>query len=780
MAKFGIGDSVRRLEDPRLLMGGGRYTDDTKLARPAARLYVLRSPHAHADIKRIDTNAARKAPGVLLVFTGEDVKKAGFGDVPCLVPLDNRDGTPRGDTPRPMLAQGRVRHVGDPVALVVAETLEQAKDASELIEVDYAERPHVVGTYEAAQPGAPLVHDHIRNNIVFDWAMGDAAATDAAFAKAAKVVKLQLVNQRLVVNSMEPRGAICEYDATDDRSTLWVSSQGVSMIRPVVADMILNIGSPKLRVRTGDVGGGFGMKIFVHPEYPMVVWASRALKRTVKWIPDRQEAFQSDVQGRDHVSIAEMALDKDAKFIGCRITTYAALGAYLNHFSVFIPTLAGSSMLVGLYQTPAIYVNVKGVMTNTVPTDAYRGAGRPEAAYLVERFVDHIARETGLTPDDIRRKNFVKPSQIPWKTALGDTYDSGDFEGVMRKGMDKADWKGFAARRASSAAKGKWRGIGMATYVEKCSGGPPETAVAKFNDDATVTLYLGNQTNGQGHETAITQIASAKLGIDSSRIRIVQGDSDVVPEGFTGGSRTIAVAGVATVGVADKIIAKGKLVAASALEASAADIDYTDGTFKIVGTDRSISLFDAAKAAKDPRHVPKGEKPGLDDEFTRTPEADTFPNGCHICELEIDPDTGTLEIVNYSVMDDFGMALNPLLLQGQIHGGVGQGVGQALTEKAVYDSKSGQLISGSFMDYALPRADIVPAVAFGLHNSPCKTNPLGVKGAGEAGAIGAPPAVVNAIVDAIYAHTGVKHVDMPVTAASLWKAIDANRGRKAA
>ncbi|MEA2847125.1 MAG: aerobic carbon-monoxide dehydrogenase large subunit, partial [Rhodospirillaceae bacterium] len=450
MAKFGIGQSIRRVEDPRLLTGGGRYTDDTKLGAPAARAYVLRSPHAHADIRKIDTTAAKKAPGVLLVFTGEDVKKADFGDVPCLVPLENRNGSQRGETPRPMLAQGRVRHVGDPVALVVAETLEQAKDAAELIEIDYEARPHVVGTYEAAQPGAPLVHDHIKDNIVFDWEMGDRAKTEAAFAKADRTVKLQIVNNRLVVNSMEPRGAICEYDPKDDRSTLWVSSQGVSMIRPVVADMILKIGSPKLRVRTGDVGGGFGMKIFVHPEYPMVVWASRTLKRTVKWIPDRQEAFQSDVQGRDHVSIAEMALDKDAHFIGCRITTHAALGAYLSHFSAFIPTLAGSSMLVGLYQTPATYVNVKGVMTNTVPTDAYRGAGRPEAAFLLVRFVDHIARETGLAPDEIRARNFVKPSQIPWKTALGDTYDSGDFETVMRKGMDKADWKGFPSRRAAS------------------------------------------------------------------------------------------------------------------------------------------------------------------------------------------------------------------------------------------------------------------------------------------------------------------------------------------
>ena len=707
---------------------------------------------------------------MLLIFTGQDVKQADFGDVPCLVPLANRDGSPRGETPRPVLALDRVRHVGDAVALVVAETLEQAKDAAELIDVDYAPRPHVVGTYEAAQPGAPLVHDGIKDNIVFDWEMGDRARTDAAFAKAHKVVTLKLVNQRLVVNSMEPRGAICEYDSKDDRSTLWLSSQGVHMIRPVVADMILKIGSAKLRVRTGDVGGGFGMKIFVHPEYPMVVWASRTLKRTVKWIPDRQEAFQSDVQGRDHVSIAEMALDKDCRFIGERITTYAALGAYLSHFSAFIPTLAGSSMLNGLYTTPAIYVNVKGVMTNTVPTDAYRGAGRPEASYLMERFVDHIARETGKTPDEIRAINFIKPTQLPYKTALGDSYDSGDFETVMRKGMETADWKGFPARRAQSAAKGKWRGIGMATYVEKCSGGSPETTIAKFTEDGLLTLYVGNQSNGQGHETAIAHVASAKFGIDIERIKVVQGDSDVVPEGMTGGSRTVAVNGAATAGVAETIIAKGKPLAANMLEASAADIDYSDGAYKIVGTDRTVSLFDVAQA----------NKGALDDQFTRTPEADTYPNGCHICELEIDPDTGTLQILNYSVMDDFGVALNPLLLQGQIHGGVGQGVGQALTEKTVYDADSGQLISGSFMDYALPRADVVPHVQFGLHNSPCKTNPLGVKGAGEAGAIGAPPSVVNAIVDAIHAHTGVKHVDMPVTAASLWAVIEAHQGKKAA
>jgi carbon-monoxide dehydrogenase large subunit len=780
MAKFGIGQSIRRVEDPRLLTGGGRYTDDTRLAGGAARAYVLRSPHAHAAIRGIDAAAAKKAPGVLAVLTYADVKAAGFGDLPCLVPLANRDGSQRGDTSRPMLANGRVRHVGDPVAFVVAETLEQAKDAAEQINVDYDVIPSVTDTWGAAQPGAPQIWDAIKGNIVFDWEMGDAKATDAAFAKADRVVKLQIVNNRLVVNSMEPRGAICEHDAAADRSTLWVSSQGVSMIRPYVADMVLKIGSDKLRVRTGDVGGGFGMKIFVHPEYPLVVWASRLLKRTVKWIPDRQESFVSDVQGRDHVSFAEMALDKDSRFLGLRITTYAALGAYLSHFSAFIPTMAGTSMLAGLYQTPAIYVNVKGVMTNTVPTDAYRGAGRPEAAYLLERFVDHIARETGLAPDEIRARNFVRRDQMPWNTALGDTYDSGDFETVMRKAMERAEWAGFAQRRAEALRHGKWRGIGMATYVEKCSGPPDETAVAKFQDDDIIAVYLGNQTNGQGHETAFTQIMSDRLGVDAERIRIVQGDSDVTPDGMTGGSRAIPVAGAAVQGVSDKIIAKGKMVAAHVLEAAAGDIEYRDGEFRIVGTDRRLTLFEAARAAKDPKNLPAGEKPGLDDEFTRTPEAATFPNGCHICEIDLDPDTGRLEIVRYTVMDDFGKAMNPLLLQGQVHGGIGQGVGQALTEHTVYDKESGQLLSGSLMDYAMPRADIVPHVTFDMHNSVCTTNPLGLKGAGEAGAIGAPPAVINALVDALAPHTGVKHIDMPATPLAIWQTIQAHRKKAAA
>ncbi|WP_119420032.1 xanthine dehydrogenase family protein molybdopterin-binding subunit [Desertibaculum subflavum] len=778
--KFALGQPYARVEDPRLLTGGGRYADDVKLSARPTRAYVLRSPHAHAVIRKIDIGAASKAPGVLTVLTYADVKADGLGDMPCMVPLQNRDGSDRGDTARPILANGKVRHVGDPVALIVAETLEQAKDAAELIEIDYEPLKAVVNSMDAIKPGAPLIWDNIKSNICFDWELGDKAGVDAAFAKAAKTVKLEIVNNRIVVNSMEPRAAIADYDAKTDRSTLYTPTQGVHIVHPQIADMILKIGGPKLRVVSGDVGGGFGMKIFLYPEQCLVTWASRKIKRPVAWTADRQEGFVSDLQGRDHVSIAEMALDKDSKFLGLRVTTYAALGGYLSNFAPFIPTLAGSTMLNGLYTTPAIYVNVYGVMTNTVPTDAYRGAGRPEASYLVERLVDHVAREVGLTPDEIRARNLIPPEAIPYKTALDDIYDSGDFANLMRTCMQKADWAGFGGREAESKRKGKLRGRGLATYVERCSGGNPETAVVKFNDDDTVNVIIGNQTNGQGHETLYTQIFSAKLGIDGDKIRIIQGDSDLVPAGLTGGSRAAPVGGAAVVGAADKIIDKGRKVAAAALEAAVADIEYADGSFRVAGTDRSLGLFEVAKKAKDAKFAPAGEAATLDDEYTRTPEQQTFPNGCHICELEIDPDTGVTEIARYTVVDDFGKAINPLLLMGQVHGGIGQGVGQAMTERTVYDAESGQLLSGSFMDYTLPRADDVPLIEFDMRNQPCPTNPLGIKGAGEAGAIGAPPAVINAIVDALYRAYGIKHIDMPATPAAIWRAIEGAKANKAA
>jgi len=766
--KFGIGQAVTRLEDRRLLTGGGVYTDDIRLAGAAVG-YVLRSPHAAARIASLDASEAKAAPGVLSVLTVEDADRDGLGDIPCLAPVKNRDGSDRADTPRPILARGQVRHVGDPVAFVVAETLAQARDAAELIAVDYEELPAVVDTAAAAKPGAPRVWAHIADNVCFDWEMGDREATEAAFARAARTVKLELVNNRIVVNSMEPRGAVADYDARSGRSTLYSSTQGPHVIHGQIADMILKIGAAKLRVVTGDVGGGFGMKIFCYPEQALVVWASRKLQRPVRWTPDRSEAFMSDIQGRDNVTVAEAALDADGRFLAMRFTTWAAMGAYLSNFGPFIPTGAGGGLQNGIYTTPAIHVSVKGVMTNTVPTDAYRGAGRPEASYAVERLVDHAGRETGLGPAEIRRRNFIRPEQMPFTTSLGDAIDSGEFDAVMSTCMARADWAGFEARRAEAAGRGRLRGIGLATYVERCSGGPPESALVRFEDDDTVTLLMGNQSNGQGHQTLYTQLVSDQLAIDAERIRIVQGDTDRTPNGMTGGSRSAPVGGAAVLGVADKVKAKGRLIAAHLLEAAAVDVEYADGAFTVSGTDRSIGLFELARSARDPRNLPAGVEPGLDDDYTRNPDAPTFPNGCHIAEIEVDPETGVTTIERYTVVDDFGGVINPIMLMGQVHGGIAQGVGQALHERTVYEDGSGQLVTGSFMDYAMPRADVVPSFDFSTHNVRCTTNPLGIKGAGEAGAIGAPPALINALVDAL----GVAHIDMPATPSAVWAALRA-------
>jgi carbon-monoxide dehydrogenase large subunit len=770
MGQFGIGQAVTRIEDQRLLTGGGRYTDDLNLDGQAYA-FVLRSPFAHAEIAGIDTSAATAADGVLLVLTGEDVAADDIDPMPCMVPITNIDGSERTNTYRPILAQERVRHVGQPVAVVVGETLHQARDAAELIEVDYNELPSATNTFGATQDGAPQLYDDAANNICFDWGTGDQEKTDAAFANASHVTTLELINNRVVVNSMEPRAATADHDTSSGRTTLYTSSQGTHWLRDAIGDMILKIGKENLRVVTGDVGGGFGMKIFPHPEQALVVWAARKIQRAVKWTADRSEGFMSDIQGRDHVTKAEMAMDDDGKFLAMRVTTYANLGAYLSHFGTFIPTDAGSGMLNGLYATPTIWVNVKGVLTNTVPTDAYRGAGRPEAIYCVERLVDKCARELGLSPDEIRRRNFVKPEQLPYTTALGDVFDSGEFTAIMEAGMGRADWDGFAGRRDESASRGKLRGIGMATYVEKCGGGFPETADVKFDtDNDHITIYIGTVTNGQGHDTAYKQIMSDRLGIDTDNLTFVQGDSDLVPSGLTGGSRSVTVGGVAVLKASDAIIEKGKQIAAHVMETAAADIDYADTTFRVTGTDRTMTLFDVARSAQEAGNLPEGMEPGLDEAYTHAPDVPTFPNGCHICELEIDPDTGTLEILRYTVVDDFGDIVNPLLIEGQVHGGIVQGLGQALHEHTVYDDRSGQLVSGSFMDYTLPRADNFPNFDFNMRNVPCTTNPMGLKGSGEAGAIGAPPAVINAIVDALTPSGGVVDVDMPATPDAIWAA----------
>jgi carbon-monoxide dehydrogenase large subunit len=769
--KFGIGQPLRRYEDLRLLTGKGRYTDDIALPRMTFGA-VLRAPVAHARLVRVDAAAARRMPGVLLALTGAEVAAEKLGDVPCVHPLTSRDGKPRSDTPRPILAIGKVRHVGQPVAFVVAETLDQARDAAEAIDVVYDELPAVVESRAAIAPGAPQLFDHIPGNLVFDWDndMTDAKATEAAFAKAKRVTTLEIVNNRVVANSMEPRNALADYDAKTGRSTLYTTTQGPHLVLEPIANVILKIGKENLRVVTPNVGGGFGMKAFVYPEQALVVWASRKLQRPVKWQSDRSEGFLSDNQGRDHVTRAELAMDEKGKFLGLRVTTLANLGAYLSPLGPFIPTRS-SDLVSGLYTTPAIHVNVKGVCTNTVPVCAYRGAGRPEAAYLMERLVDAAARDIGLAPDEIRRRNFIPASAMPYTSATKLVFDSGEFEQVMALGMKAADWAGFAARRAQSERLGKLRGIGMATYTERCGGGFPETASIEFKD-GRIELVMGNIEYGTGLITAYKQVVADRLGVDPDRLDVVMGDTDRTPAGLTGGSRALPVAGSALYEASEDVIAKGRALAAHLLEAAAADVQFGEAQFFVPGTDLKLDLFEVAKAARDPKKLPPGMEPGLDVTKHRVPQAATFPNGCHVCEVEIDPETGVVEIARYTIVDDFGRTINPMMLEGQVHGGVVQGIGQALFEHTVYDGESGQLVTGSFMDYTMPRADALPSFAFATHNVPCKANPLGVKGAGEAGAIGAPPAVMNAIVDALYARTGLRHIDMPATPRRVWEALN--------
>jgi aerobic carbon-monoxide dehydrogenase large subunit len=773
--KFGLGQPVRRHEDFRLIRGHGRYTDDIVLPR-MTYAYVLRSPIAHAVIKRVDATMARTMPGVLFVGTGEDVRADGLGDVPCTTPLVSRDGKPRHDTPRPALAQGKVRHVGQPVALVVAETYAQARDAAEAIDIDYDALPAVTDATAAVATGAPQLFDHIPGNIVFDWDndAGNAQATDAAFAKATRVVTLELVNNRVVVNSMEPRNAIGDYDASSGRSTLYTATQGPHFVRDPLAEIVLKMPKEKLRLITPNVGGGFGMKAFVYPEHALVIWAARKIGRPVKWQEDRSEGFVSDNQGRDHTTRAELALDDKGKFLGLRVSVLANIGAYLSPFGSFVPTRS-TDLVSGLYAIGAIAINVKGVCTNTIPVCAYRGAGRPEAGYLIERLVDAAARETGKSPDAIRRINFVPPSAMPYTSATKLMLDSGEFEKVMDLCMDAAEWSSFAKRRRVSEKAGKLRGIGMATYTERCGGGFPETASIEFKDDDRVELVMGNQEYGTGLVTAYKQVVSSELGIDADRIDVIMGDTDRTPSGLTGGSRALAVAGTALYEASRSIVAKGKELAAHLLEVSAADVAFAHGAFGVPGTDLRVDVFELAKAARDPKKLPAGMAPGLDTTHVRVPPAQTFPNGCHIVEVEIDPDSGAVAIDRYTVVDDFGRTINPLLLEGQVHGGIVQGIGQALLEHAVYDEDSGQLLAGSFMDYAMPRAGDIPAFAFSTHNVPTTSNPLGVKGAGEAGAVGAPPAVINAIVDALHRRSGVRHIDMPATPRRVWEALKATQ-----
>ena len=770
--KFAVGQPVRRSEDQTLITGAGRYTDDITLPN-MAQAVVVRAQAAHANIRKLDASAAKTMPGVLLVLTADDLKADGLGDIPCHAPLNNRDGSPRRDTPRPALAVGKVRHAGQPVALVVAETLLQAQDAAGAIEIEYETLPAVTDARAALAPGAPQLFDGIPGNLVFDWDndTSDFAATDAAFAKAAHVTTLESINNRVVVNSMEPRNAIGDFDAATERPVLYTGTQGSHFVRDPLAENVLKIPKEKLRVVTPpNVGGAFGMKAFVYPEQALVVWAAGKLKRPVRWQSDRSEGFLSDNQGRDHFTRAELALDAKGRFLGIRVSLIANIGAYLSPMGPFIPTRS-TDLISGLYTTPAIAINVKGVCTNTVPVCAYRGAGRPEASYLIERLVDAAARELNMTPDKIRRINLIPEKAIPYTSPTKLTFDSGAFEKIMDAAMVEADWKGFKARQKESRKRGKLRGIGMATYTERCGGGFPETASIEFKGDR-VDLVMGNQEYGTGLVTSYKQVVSDRLGIDADLIDVVYGDSDRSPRGLTGGSRALPVGGSALHEASLKIIDKGKQIAANLLESAAADIEYGDGQFRIVGTDRQVDLFDVAKAAKDPAKLPPGMEPGLDTTQVQNPAGATFPNGCHIAEVEIDPDSGVTKILRYTVVDDFGAVINPILLEGQVHGGIVQGIGQALLEETVYDDDSGQLLTGTFMDYAMPRADDLPFFSFSTRNVPCKANPLGIKGAGEAGEIGAPPALINAIVDALH-HKGVRHIDMPATPKRVWEAIHA-------
>jgi aerobic carbon-monoxide dehydrogenase large subunit len=770
MSHFGKAQTPRRVEDARLLKGAGRYLDDFVLARQTYAAFV-RSPHGHADIRSIDTAAALGMPGVFGVFTGDDLAKAGVGNVPCMAPLKNRDGSTVKTPDRPALARGRVRFAGEAVVLVVADTPENARDAAEAVAIDYAPLPASGDLRAAIQPGAPQVWDNAKGNIAFDWVIGDEAKTKALFAKAAHTVELDIVNNRLVPNSMEPRGAIADYARGEDRLTLYCSTQGGYGMRKVLAGEIFKIPESKLRVVTGDVGGGFGMKIFVFPEYVACLHAARVLERPVRWISDRSEAFLADTHGRDNIAKARVAVDANGKMTAIHVSTYANLGAYCSQYSTFVATGAGNTMLVGVYAFEAAIAEVKGVYSNTAPVDAFRGAGRPEANYVVERMIDAVGKKLGIAPDEIRRRNFIPPSAMPYKTALGNTYDSGHYVQNLDDAVARADVKGFEARREASKKAGKLRGLGIAMYTEICGGGGDETANIQFDPAGGAIVKVGNQSNGQGHETAYAQLVSEHLGIPMDKVRVIQGDTDVtIYSGMTGGSRALAVTGSAVTLAVKDVIARGRKLAAHLMEAAEADIEFADGTFKVAGTDKQLTVKDLAYNAHNKAKLPADQPVGLQGDGTFLPPGATFPNGCHIAEIEIDPDTGAVSFQRYTIVDDFGNVMNPMMLEGQVHGGTIQGIGQALYENCAYDPETGQLLSGSYMDYAMPRADRMPAIDFSYNEVPCKNNPLGVKGAGEAGTIGAPPAVIHAVLDALKPY-GVAHIDMPATPQKIWSLI---------
>lgn len=770
LMKFGIGQPVPRKEDPKLVRGEGRYTDDINLPSQVYAVMV-RSPYAHGLIRGIDVAAARDMPGVLDVYTGAEIDAAGYGPLKVIPAFKSRDGSPMLKPPRTALARDRVRFVGDPVAFVVAETAVQARDAAEAVSLDVEVLPAVTDPKEAAQPGAPQLYDDVPANTFLDFHHGDSERAAAAFAGAAHVARLGLTDNRVVVNAMEPRAAIGAYDAAAGRWTLHVGSQGVFGLRNSMAE-ILGADPQNVRVITDNVGGSFGMKAAPYPEYVCLLHAARELGRPVKWTDQRSESFLSDHHGRAIEVTGELALDRDGRFLAVRLSGYADLGAFLVQMSPLPSTLNVAKNLVSVYRTPVIDVSIRCVYTNTTPVGPYRGAGRPEGNYFMERLIDAAAAQTGIDPVELRRRNHIRPGELPYATPAETTYDSGDFTTVLERAVEAADWSGFAARQAESRARGKLRGRGIGQYLEVTAPPTNEMGGIRFEADGAVTIITGTLDYGQGHATPFAQVLSTRLGVPFERIRLVQGDSDqLIAGGGTGGSKSIMASGTAIVEASEKVIEQGRQIAAHALEAGVADIEFANGRFTIAGTDRSVGLMDLAAQIHAGLKLPDEGPRSLDVRHVHRQSPSAFPNGCHIAEVEVDPETGAVAVVKYTMVNDFGTLINPMLVEGQLHGGIVQGIGQALMEMTAYDD-GGQLVTGSYMDYALPRADDAPLFRFESHPVPATTNPLGVKGCGEAGCAGALASVMNAVVNAL-SDRGVRHIDMPATPRRVWQALQA-------
>jgi carbon-monoxide dehydrogenase large subunit len=779
MGQFGIGQPVRRKEDVRLLTGKGRFTDDINMDGQVFACF-LRSPHAHARIVRIDAAGVRDEPGIIGVVTGTDLAADDLGTLICEADFKDRQGKPMYKPLRRVLPTDRVRFVGEPLAMVLAETPEQARDAVERLEVEFEELPAIADTASAADPASPVVWDENGSNVAVHWENRDRAEIEALIRSAPKRVTVDIVNNRLVPSPMEPRAALATFDPETGTSTLYCPSQGGRRIQNTISRRILKIAPEQMRVISQDTGGGFGIRSKVYPELVCVVWAARKFGRPVKWRGDRSETFVSDYHGRDQVNHAEMGLDESGRVIALKVETILNVGAYLSENGPRLPINGGGKIIPCAYDIQNFYLSVKPVFSNTTPTDTYRGAGRPEANFLMERLMDAAADACGLTRDEIRRRNLIPPEKLPYMTAMGNLIDSGDFVGSMEMAMQAADWQGFAKRRAESEARGKLRGLGLAYFIEGAGGPPTEEMRLRLEADGSVSVFAGTYSHGQGHETVYAQLVNEFLGVPLDRVRLIQGDTAIAPKGSSGtmGSRSSMMGGVGIRRAATKVVEKGKAIAAHLLQTEPARVRFEEGCFRVGAS--SIPLADVAKAAHDPRTLPEGMAPGLDESalFERGAEDQNYPNGCHICEVEVDPDLGTIDLIGYVAVDDCGVVLNPLIVHGQVYGGVAQGIGQALTESVIYEP-SGQLLTGTYMDYGMPRAEHLPNVKALFNVVPCKTNDLGVKGAGEAGACGAPPALVSAVVDALKP-LGVRHIDMPLSPERVWQAIaDARSGTSA-